>query len=133
MRALHHIHSAWIGSFKYYLGRCIYCKEEPSLKVSFFVISVHKNESKFQNTYCFLTGPHSNLGIHFYVLTWREKNTFKLGSSLGKHADETNTEVFTISSGGFVNFRMKIFRSLLVTIFKTLVIYGKFVENLLTI
>ena len=40
---------------------------------------------------------------------------------------------FTISSGGFVNLRVKIFTSFLVTNFKTLVIYGKFVENLLTI
>ena len=63
----------------------------------------------------------------------RKTYTFKLGSSLGKHAEETNTEVFTISSGGFVNIRMKIFRSFLVTIFKTLVIYRTFVENLLTI
>ena len=28
MRALHHIHPAWIGPFEYYLGRCIYCKED---------------------------------------------------------------------------------------------------------
>ena len=43
-------------------------------------MSVHKNESRSQNTASLLVD--NKIWINFYALTWQEKETFKLGSSL---------------------------------------------------
>ena len=56
--------------------------------------------------------------IFMYLHDKKKLFTFKLGSCLEKHAKETNTKVFVISSGGFVNLSMKLFRYFLVTILK---------------
>ena len=59
-------------------------------------MSARKKQSKFQNTTVFLLVEILIL-IDFYALTWWEKDTFKLGTSLVLY-----TAIFDLFRGGAV-------------------------------